>query len=54
MSGIVTRAEKELHEIARQLRLANRLEAFRLRNEYNSEENRQEIDRIIRLTELEG
>ena len=45
--NMVGSIESELHEIARQLRLKNRLEAFRLRKEYSSSENDSAIDAIM-------
>ena len=43
----MTIVESSLREIAKQLRIQNRLEAFRLRKEYSSAENNPIIDAIM-------
>lgn len=45
--NMVGSLEGELHEIAKQLRIKNRLEEFRLRKEYSSAENDPIINKIM-------
>ena len=47
LTSDVQRQTTALFEIARQLRIKNRLEEFRLRKEYSSAENDPIIDKIM-------